>query len=75
MNNIDWFRVVIDLNEKYLACSDIAHYIGVTQPTIGNYKTTSSPRGKTAEKLIGLWSRKTGKPISEAPLRRWHENT
>jgi hypothetical protein len=75
MNSIDWFKVIIDLNKMGLALVDIGHWTGIDSTTLGKYKTISAPRGKRAEKLIGFWSRKTGKPIADAPIRRWHEST
>ena len=71
MHEIDWFRVIIELNKKGMANVDIAHYTGISATTIGKYKTISAPRGIRAQKLIEFWSRKTGKPITDAPIRRW----
>jgi hypothetical protein len=71
VNKIDWFAVIIELNKMGLALVDIGHWTGINSTTLGKYKTISAPRGIRAEKLIAFWSRKTGKSIEDAPIRRW----
>ena len=64
---IDWFRVIADLNLRGYTYVHIAAAIGVTKNTVRYWRDFGEPRYKDGVQLIALWSQVQAKSREFAP--------
>lgn len=65
---IDWFRVIVDLGRAGLSYRAIADRIGCGKNTVAGWANGAEPRHSDGQALLALWSERTGRPVSEAPV-------
>ena len=63
--NIDWFRVVVELERSGLTQEQIARHIGRSKSQVIAYKSIpcTEPRFSVGLLLLGLWQERCGKPV------------
>ena len=64
--NIDWFRVVVELERSGLTQEQIAQSIGRSKTQVNAYKSIpcTEPRFSVGLLLLGLWQERCGKVVA-----------
>ncbi|WP_158785130.1 hypothetical protein [Pantoea sp. BAV 3049] len=68
---VDWFRVITDLERAGMTQQAIARHLVAAKSSVIYWKQGSEPRYCDGERLIRLWELVTKKNQDELPFTRW----
>ncbi|EXU75347.1 hypothetical protein BG55_11475 [Erwinia mallotivora] len=68
---VDWFRVITDLERAGFTHQRIARHLIAAKSTVMYSKNGSEPRYSDGERLIRLWELVTEKTQDDLPFTRW----
>ena len=68
-DEVDWFRVITDLQYLGMTTLEAAQRLSEPESSLRSWKNGSEPRYSSGKRLLDLWCDMTGKSLQGAPLK------
>jgi lambda repressor-like predicted transcriptional regulator len=66
---VDWFRVIIDLNEKGISMDALASMTGIPRSTVQGWKYRNGrPKFEEAISVLNIWAEHTCSDLDHIPV-------